>query len=601
MACPRGFGKTSLAETAALWSIIYGHRQFVCLIGASEESSSEMLDSMKAEFENNDRLDEDFPEVCYPIRCLDGITLIAKGQTYKGKRTQINWTQKTIVLPTIKGSKASGVIVKTTGITGRIRGLKHKKSDGSSVRPELVIVDDPQTDESARSPSQCATREAILAGAVLGLAAPNTKISGIMPCTVIKQGDMADRILDRDIHPDWQGERTRLIYEWPKNESLWVKYGEIREEDLKSGGDGSKATEFYKENREEMDEGAVVAWDHRFNEDEISAVQNAWNLRLRDEDAFFAEYQNDPVAQRDEVDQVADSEIAARVIDLKEREIPLECERITCFVDVQATLLYYTVVAWGQNFTGHLVEFGAYPDQGRTYFTLRETKKTFATVTPNAGFEGQLTAALESLVNRLMTGEYKRSDGASMQIEILMIDANYGQSTDTVYRFIRQSPHRAKLFPSHGRYVGASSQPFSDYKRKTGERVGLNWRVPAIRGKRSIRHVLYDTNFWKSFLMSRLKTAKGDTGALTFFKVNRQRLQMMSDQIRAEYSVRTTGRGREVDEWKTRPDRPDNHFLDCLVGCCVCASMLGCDLMTPRRSINDRVVRKKKRNNVEYM
>lgn len=72
--------------------------------------------------------------------------------------------------------------------------MKTKTPDGRSVRPELVVLDDPQTDESARSLSQCATRESILAGAVLGLAGPGKKISGIMPCTVIRPGDMRERV-----------------------------------------------------------------------------------------------------------------------------------------------------------------------------------------------------------------------------------------------------------------------------------------------------------------------------------------------------------------------------------------------------------------------
>ncbi len=76
------------------------------------------------------------------------------------------------MLPTIEGSKASAAIIKVAGITGRIRGMKFKRSDGMTVRPSLVVLDDPQTDESARSLSQCATREGILAGAVLGLAGP---------------------------------------------------------------------------------------------------------------------------------------------------------------------------------------------------------------------------------------------------------------------------------------------------------------------------------------------------------------------------------------------------------------------------------------------
>jgi hypothetical protein len=36
--------------------------------------------------------------------------------------------------------------------------------------------------------------------------------------------------------------------------------------------------------------------------------------------------------------------------------------------------------------------------------------------------------------------------------------------------------------------------------------------------------------------------------------------------------------GRTVDEWKLRPERADNHLLDCLVGAAVGASMQGISL-----------------------
>jgi len=143
-----------------------------------------MLDSIKTELDSNELLLADFPEVCFPIQALDGISNRANGQLYKGKRTQIGWTAKEVVLPTVEGSSASGAIIKVAGLTGRIRGMKFKRPDGRTVRPSLVVLDDPQTDESARSLSQCANRESILAGAVLGLAGPGKKISGIMPCTV---------------------------------------------------------------------------------------------------------------------------------------------------------------------------------------------------------------------------------------------------------------------------------------------------------------------------------------------------------------------------------------------------------------------------------
>ena len=57
----------------------------------------------------------------------------------------------------------------------------------------LQLADDIQTDDSAISPIECAKRERVMAGAVLGLAGPGRKIAGFFPCTVIRKGDAADR------------------------------------------------------------------------------------------------------------------------------------------------------------------------------------------------------------------------------------------------------------------------------------------------------------------------------------------------------------------------------------------------------------------------
>ena len=151
LAMPRGSGKSSLTEVAAIWAMLYGHREFIMLIGATESAALELLDSLMTEFEINEHLAADFPEVCFPIQQLDGIANRCAGQLYHGERTRITWTSNEIVLPTIKGSAASGIVVRVAGITGRIRGMKYKRPDGRSVRPSLVVIDDPQTSESAGS------------------------------------------------------------------------------------------------------------------------------------------------------------------------------------------------------------------------------------------------------------------------------------------------------------------------------------------------------------------------------------------------------------------------------------------------------------------
>jgi hypothetical protein len=578
-AMPRAAGKTSLAEVACIWAVLYGHRDFVALIGSDEGHASQMLDSIKAELDGNPLLLDDFPEVCYPIARLEGISNRCSGQLCQGQRTHMAWTGKEIILPTIKGSVASGAIIKVGGLTGGIRGMKFKRADGKTVRPSLVVIDDPQTDGSAHSPSQCATREHILAGAVLGLAGPGKKISGIMPCTVIRPGDMADNILNRDKHPDWNGTRTKMIYAFPKAEKLWEEYARIRADSLRADHHGREATEFYAARREAMDEGAVVAWPARHNPDELSAIQHAMNLRLRNERAFFAEYQNEPLPEQEaRSDDLTADQIAGKINRLPRGRVPLGCQRVTAFIDVQASLLYYVVAAWEDDFTGYVLDYGTYPDQKRPYFTLQDAKHTLSHAIPASGLEGHIYGGLDALVTALATHDWPRDDGAHLRIERCLIDANWGTSTATIYKFCRQSAHSAVLTPSHGKYVGASSMPMAEYQKKPGDRVGLNWRLPGMQGKREVRRVVYDTNYWKSFLHSRLSTAMGDKGCLSLFGDKPEMHRLFADHLTAEYRIRTQGRGREIDEWKIRPERPDNHFLDCLAGSLVAASMQGVSL-----------------------
>jgi hypothetical protein len=592
MAMPRGSGKTSLCEIGCLWAMLYGHRGFVALIGSDEEHAAGMLDSIKAELEHSDLLAADFPEVCHPIRALDGITQRSAGQLSQGRQTHIGWTAKEIVLPTVAGSPASGAIIRVTGITGRIRGMKFKRADGQSVRPSLVLIDDPQTDESARSPSQTAARERVLAGAILGLAGPGQKIAGLMTLTVVRPDDLADRILDQEKHPQWQGERTKLVYAFPTNEPLWSRYAELRAEGLRGGRGIAAATAFYKRNRKAMDLGAVIAWPQRFNHDEASAVQHGMNLRLQDETAFYAEYQNEPLPEvAADADMLTADQIAGNLGGHRRGEAPIGCSHLTMFVDVQGKALFWLVAAWGEDFTGHIVDYGTEPDQTAAYFTLRDLRKTLAMAAPRAGVEGAIYAGLGRLCDRTLGREWRRGDGAALRIDRCMIDANWGSSSDVVYQFCQQSPHAPVLLPSHGRYVGASGIPFSDYNRKRGERVGLHWRVPLVTGKRAVRHVVFDTNYWKSFVHARLGVPMGDPGSLALFGHKPEVHRLLAEHLTAEYRVRTEGRGRTVDEWRVRQPGLDNHWLDCLVGAAVAASMQGAVLFgtevkrRPRRKI----------------
>jgi hypothetical protein len=583
-AMPRGSGKTTLCESACLWAMLYGHRQFIVLVGADQTIASAMADSLKAQVENNDLLLDDFPEACYPVRCLDRIAQRAKGQTYQGKPTEIDWAADQVTLPFIKGSPSAGACVRVAGITGRIRGLKHTRPDGKTIRPSLVLIDDPQTDESAASPSQCLSRERILSGAILGLAGPGTKIAGLCTITVIRPDDLADRLLDRARHPAWQGERTKLVYEWPTTEDLWLEYGELRRSGQRNGTGTAEADAFYVARQAEMDAGARVAWPERRNEDELTAIQHAWNLRIdRGESAFAAEFQNQPVAEDVASDKLDKRALALRVTTLAKGVVPANHHQLTAFVDVQDRVLFWLVASWSEQFGGHVVQYGVYPDQGVSFFEAGSAKRTLAKASGSEGFEAALHAGLEKVAQMLLSKDWQREDGTAMRVSQMMVDANWGKSTQTVRTFCKRSAYAGIILPSHGRGIGASSPALTDKGKSRGDKIGLNWRIGNVAGQRS---VTYDTNFWKTFAASRLRLATGDPEAIM---VCAGEHDLLWEHLTNEYPVRTeSSRGRVVDEWKLSGNRFENHWWDCLVGAAVAASIAGVQPVATEAGVRHR-------------
>ncbi len=573
IAMPRGSGKTSLAEVAALWSLMIGRHKFVVLVAVSAARAQQLLESIKTELLSNEPLAEDWPEILHPIRALENRANRAKGQHIADVPTHVSWKLNEIVLPHVIGSQAGCGVLRVAGLTsGSIRGPKFTRpSDGQTVRPSLVIIDDPQDDESAASPSQCEKRHHLLHAAIGGMAGPREKITAICPCTVIFPGDLAARLLDKQASPLWTGQRYQLLARMPERMDLWDEYGIRRADEFRNGGDGKLATAWYGQQKELMDRGAIASWPERHNCDELSAVQYAMNLYYLNKTAFMSEYQNDPLPLRvGSDDQLTVKQLAGRINNLGCGVVPLWATKLTCYIDVQAACLYWLVAAWSEKFTGAVIDYGTWPDQGRKYFTLDSVKRTLALATPGAGLEGSIQSGLTRLHSEL-SREWRREDGTSLRIDRFLVDANWGASTDTVYDWCRGSG----ATPCHGRYVGASSRPWSEYTHRPGETLGLHWLL-STAVKRVVRHLLIDANFWKSFLATRLSTAVGDQGAVTFFGGADH--QLLIDHLCSEYRIQTEGRGRVVDEWRARPGRPDNHWLDCLAGCAVAASVLGCDL-----------------------
>ena len=201
----------------------------------------------------------------------------------------------------------------------------------------------------------------------------------------------ADRMLDRKLHPEWQGEKTKMVDSFPANEALWQEYAKIREESFLNGGQGEEATEFYRQCRDDMDAGSSVSWPERHFPNELSALQHAMNLKLLDEAAFYAEYQNEPLTgQEDELTIVTADDIAAKAVNIARGRVPNEGTHLTAMIDISQKVLWWTVAAWTDDFTGHVVDYGVYPKQNRQYVTLASAKVSLQMKSPGKSFEAEL-------------------------------------------------------------------------------------------------------------------------------------------------------------------------------------------------------------------
>ncbi|OQA00220.1 MAG: Phage terminase large subunit (GpA) [Planctomycetes bacterium ADurb.Bin401] len=573
-AMPRGSGKSALTRSAAIWAILIGARKYVCLIGSATRQSLNLFQSVQAAMLGNTLLLADFPEIIYPIQQLENSAHKQRGQRYEGRLTYPVWGTHKIVIPTIPGSISSGSVITVDSLDSNIRGQIHTTMDGKIIRPDLVLIDDPQTRESAKSVDQTGQRLSTLNGDVLGMAGPGKKISGLLTCTKIYCNDLADQILDPDKNPEWQGQCTKMVYALPSDMKLWDKYEEIRADSLRAGNGGKEATEFYIQNRVAMDFGSSVAWPQRFNEDEVSAIQHAMNLMIRDETAFYAEYQNDPIAEQTDEQILTIEQVMEKTNGRKRHEVPLGCQYLTMFIDVHDKLLFYVVCAWAEDFTGYVVDYGAYPDQKRASFNLRKAQISLQDIYRGMEKEGSIQAGLEKLCSDYLNRDWNRGTGV-MKIDRCLIDSGYMPG------IVENIRHKlgGTIMASKGVGIKAANKPMSTYKRKPGERHGHHWYIPNINKTGEFTHVAIDTNYWKTFVHERFFVAAGDHGSLTIFGKSNHQHELFAQHIAGSESwVRTEGHGRVVYQWSPKVGGLDNHWLDCMVGCSVAASMCGCSL-----------------------
>lgn len=587
-AFPRGSGKTTIFQRAEIWAALYGHRRFPMLLCADDLKFRQLLKGIKVVLENNELLLEDFPEVIQPIRELERIAIRANGQLCQGEPTYMRWGVEQIVLATTKYSKQAGnagVAIAGGGLTGAaVRGGVITTPTGEQLRPDCVLIDDPQTRKSAKSQTQCQEREDIINGDILGMAGPGKKMAAMCACTVIYRDDLADRLLDRERSPGWTPIKVSMIKSWPSNTKLWDKYDAVRRQELLEEVEKGAANKYYEEHRAELDAGGQVYWEERVLPGCVSALQSAMNEYYADPRSFMAEKQNSPEASAEgDLAELSPKAVAKRITQHAKGRVPLDTTKITAHIDVQSKLLYWAVCAWTDKFGGHVIDYGTTPKVSRRHFNLATLKRGI-TQHYKLDQDAALKAAIKEATEYLSSQRWIRDDGAEMSLDMGLIDSRY--KTEVVEAGLQLSEAR-NWTPAYGVGIQAKDAPIATWAKKRGGRRGFHWVIfkPPTRIYTS---VFADVNYWKSQAHLALSVPLTHPEALTLFKGAPSTHSMFADQLCAERAVRVEARGRIADEWSLPSNKPDNHFWDNIVGCMVAASIQGIRKETQNVNVQQR-------------
>lgn len=612
---PRGTGKTTIVTLALLWAVLYGHHHFIVLIAANDGKAVKALKGLKTQVEVNQTLAEDFPEVCFPVKSLQGTVNRQAGQTCLGVNTSMSWGKEELVFPTIEGSASSGALIMVGGITGAVaRGPQHTLETGEIIRPSAVLLDDFQTRESAKSLTQTKDRLDIIEADIAGMAGPDRGLSMLATVTVIYPDDGADQLLDHDLFPDWAGIRKKFLISFPTNMALWEEYKEIRRQSLRTYRDIRMATRFYEENQEAMNEGAEVSWDARFRRvvkevdgeeidvKEVSAIQHAMEWFLIKPEAFASELQNEPLEPQDnEKGWLKAKQIESKTNSQPRDVIPqllMQTEKVVEHIDVHDDLLYWARGAVSEDGATQLANYDTWPKQRMRYFQKKEARKTMQTVYKRLGREGAIRKSLFDLASEHLDASFLGEDGEShFKVDLLLIDRGHESEivASVVNELLRDPANRTRVMMCQGFGVKATETPINERKHPPKTKVGNNCYRPLLKDKLDAPRLNVNTNYWKEATNDRWATGFGVPGCLSLFKGGDH--QGFSEHQKGEIGTPVEAKGRRVWEFKQLPT--DNHWYDNTVNLLAGASFIGCD--TPANKQTQPKRRKKRRRKREGM
>ncbi len=203
---PRECGKSSwLFKALTLWAAAHRHKRFIAAFSSSASQAEKHLAGVKRELDGNRLLREDYPALCQPARRPSGGNV---ADTQQMLHTQ------------------SGFSFAAKGLDSEVLGLV----DPNNLRPDLLLLDDIEPDESNYSAYQAKKRLVTICDTVMPMnEAAHVALIGTvtMPGSLVHQ--LVKTVTTTEDTPQWiTDERFRVHYFRPivttddgRRRSIW--------------------------------------------------------------------------------------------------------------------------------------------------------------------------------------------------------------------------------------------------------------------------------------------------------------------------------------------------------------------------------------------
>ncbi len=598
---PRGYAKTTRITNEALFALLAGMQDYIVIVCSNVTKAQEIVDSIRTELMNNEKLLELFPGPIACFRHLDNNPLKSRFQTYNGQHTYIKYEVGTIRFPIIPGEPSSGRFIEIRPLTN-LKGLNHKIKAGPDAgkvfRPTLVVFDDPQTHEEAKSPTSVKSIVSMIKRDALKGGSQSRRVSAIMAITPVANGDVAYHF--EKIEHSWDVIKYQMMEQRPDAHDTWMNdYAKIyMNYDRTVRGDRHRAAmearKYVEDNYEMLHKGAIVSWDWAYGWDEdpqteISAVQHAYNIILDDgwEDFEYECQCNTEYGLYEDGETIhcPPEVILTKINPLPRKKVPQGTLEIVTHIDVNKDYLSYVTVASGDPFRPYIINYGTHPKQPGILSKLN-VAVPLRSLYPNVtDYREILYLGVKDLLQTLAHQPFLREDGVELFNSVIGIDVKFEE--DYIIRACKDSSLPSLILPTWGIYVSPDEEALHERSYPEGSRPYHNCVERPVRS-RTIDYLNVDANYFKTEVHKAFNQTIGLRGSLTMFTPEWvDQHKPIADHCNAERPEREPGRktNRTRIVWKENRHRADNEYFDNIANCFALLVRQGIDIKPVHSSL----------------